>query len=192
MGSRSPSRRARPCCRPRSRTASQSRITATTRRSASTVPAACASSRSRRCRSCRRRARRSAPRAWWSSTETPEVIEARAGVFEFLLREPPARLPGVRQGRRVPAPGFLVQLRSRREPDGVPAARVRRRRREGRRRLRTDAHAEPQPLHPVHAVRPVHERDRRRRADRRSSTAATAARSPRSRRKASTRCSRAT
>ena len=141
------------------------RTTAITPASASTAPAASASSRSRRCRSCRRRARRSAPTAWSCSTRTPEVVEARAGVFEFLLDQPPARLPGVRQGRRVSAAGFLVHVRTRSEPDGVSAARVRRRGREGRRRLRPDADAEPQPLHPLHAVRAVHARRRRRRAD---------------------------
>ena len=77
----------------------------------------------------------------------------------------PARLPRLRQGRRVPAPGLLLQLRPQREPHGVPAARVRRRGRPRRRRLRPDADAEPQPLHPVHALRPVHARGRDRRAD---------------------------
>ena len=80
--------------------------------------------------------------------------------------QPPARLPGVRQGRRVPAPGFLLQLRTRRKPDGLPASRVRWRRREGGCGLRPDADAEPQPLHPVHALRAVHARGGRRRADR--------------------------
>ena len=78
----------------------------------------------------------------------------------------PARLPGVRQGRRVPAAGFLVHVRQRREPHGLPAPHVRRRGREGRRRLRPDADAEPQPLHPVHALQPLHGGSRRRRADR--------------------------
>ena len=77
----------------------------------------------------------------------------------------PARLPGVRQGRRVSAAGFFLHVRARPEPDGVPAPRVRRRRRQGRRRFRADADAEPQPLHPLHALRAVHARRRRRRAD---------------------------
>ena len=79
--------------------------------------------------------------------------------------QPPARLPGLRQGRRVPAAGFLVHVRTRSEPDGISAARVRRRRRERRRRLRTDADAQPPALHPLHALRPLHARRRRRRAD---------------------------
>ena len=77
----------------------------------------------------------------------------------------PARLPRLRQGRRVSAPGLLLQLRPQREPHGVPAARVRRRGCPRRRRLRADADAEPQPLHPVHALRAVHARGRDRRAD---------------------------
>ena len=79
--------------------------------------------------------------------------------------QPSARLPGLRQGRRVPAAGFLLHVRTRSEPHGVSAPGVRRRGREGRRRLRPDADAQPQPLHPLHAVRPVHARRRRRRAD---------------------------
>ena len=76
-----------------------------------------------------------------------------------------ARLPGLRQGRRVPAPGFLLHVRARSEPDGVSAPRVRRRGRARRRRLRPDADAQPAALHSVHALRPLHARDRRRRAD---------------------------
>ena len=104
----------------------------------------------------------------------------------------PARLPGVRQGRRVPAAGLLVRVRQRRQPHGLPAPDVRRRGREGRRRLRPDADAEPQPLHPVHALQPVH--GAKSTATRRSapSIAATAARSRPSTSRASTRCCRAT
>jgi len=43
------------------------------------------------------------------STRTPNVVEARASVFEFLLINI-RRLSGVRQGRRVPAAGFLYQF----------------------------------------------------------------------------------
>ena len=100
------------------------------------------------------------------STRDPEMVQARAGVFEFLLVNHPARLPGLRQGRRVPAAGLLLHVRAGRKPHGLSAPRVRRRRREGRRRLRADADAQPQPLHPLHALRPVHARGRRRRTDR--------------------------
>jgi hypothetical protein len=88
------------------------------------------------------------------STQTPDVVEARASVFEFLL------INGVRQGRRVPASGFLIQLRAEREPDGVSAPGLRRRGSPGRRGLRTDPDAQPQPLHPLHAMRPFHARGR--------------------------------
>ena len=60
-------------------------------------------------------------------TRTAEVVEARAGVFEFLLDQSSARLPGLRQGRRVSAAGLLLHVRPRSEPDGVPAPHVRRR-----------------------------------------------------------------
>ncbi len=40
-------------------------------------------------------------------------------------RQPPARLPGLRQGRRVPAPGPDVPLRAGKHPDGVREAHVR-------------------------------------------------------------------
>ena len=63
----------------------------------------------------------------------------------------------------MPAPGFFVYIRARREPHGLSAPRLRRRRRQGGRRFRADADAEPQSLHPVHAMRPLHEGDRRRR-----------------------------
>ena len=53
------------------------------------------------------------------STQTPDVVEARASVFEFLLINHPLDCPGLRQGRRVSAAGFLLQLRAQREPDGV-------------------------------------------------------------------------
>ena len=99
-------------------------------------------------------------------TQDPEAVDGRKGVFEFLLDQPPARLPGVRQGRRVPAAGFLVRVRQRRKPHGLPAPHVRRRGRQGRRRLRPDADAEPQSLHPLHALQPLHGGSRRRRADR--------------------------
>ena len=43
-------------------------------------------------------------------TQTARVKEAQEAVVEFLLDQPPARLPGLRQGRRVPAAGHLVRL----------------------------------------------------------------------------------
>ena len=126
------------------------------------------------------------------STEPPDVVQARAGRVRVPAGQPPARLPGVRQGRRVPAAGLLLFLRPRRQPDGVPAPDIRRRGREGRRRLRADADAEPQPVHPLHPLRAVHAGGRRRRADRHRRRAATTARLRRSRSRACIRSSRAT
>ena len=78
----------------------------------------------------------------------------------------PARLPCVRQRRRMPASGFLVRVRPRTQPHGISAARVRRRRRRGRHRFWPHADAQPQPVHPVYSLRAVHARRGRRRADR--------------------------
>ena len=125
-------------------------------------------------------------------TSSPEVVAGAGQRVRVPADQPPARLPRLRQGRRVPAAGLLVHVRAGGQPDGVPAPHVRRRGRQGGRRLRADADAEPQPLHHVHAVRPVHEG--RSTATRRSasSIAATAARSRPSRSRACTRSSRAT
>ena len=46
-------------------------------------------------------------------TESEVTKKAQDGVLEFLLDQPPARLPGVRQGRRVPAAGPDHVLRAR-------------------------------------------------------------------------------
>ena len=125
------------------------------------------------------------------STRTDEVAGARRRV-RVPADQPSARLPGLRQGRRVPAPGFLLHVRARPKPDGISSSRVRRRGGARRRRLRPDADAQPAALHSLHALRPLHAR--RSTATRRStsSIAATAARSPPSRSKGCTRCSRAT
>ena len=96
----------------------------------------------------------------------PTWSQARAGVFEFLLVNHPLDCPVCDKGGECPLQDFSYSFGPQRKPDGVPAPHVRRRGREGRRRLRADADAEPQPLHPLHAVRPLHARDRRRRADR--------------------------
>ena len=78
------------------------------RRSASTAPAASASSRSRRWRSCRPPARRSATDGMVVSTQTPGRRRGARRRVRVPADQPPARLPGLRQGRRVPAPGLLV------------------------------------------------------------------------------------
>ena len=45
-------------------------------------------------------------------TRTDEVAAARAGVFEFLLDQPSARLSCLRQRRRVSVAGLLVHVRT--------------------------------------------------------------------------------
>ena len=75
-------------------------------------------------------------------------------------RQPPARLPGVRQGRRVPAAGPGVQPRSRREPLRRGEAALREADPDQRPRP-----ARPRALHPVRPLHPLRRRGRRRPAD---------------------------
>ena len=84
----------------------------------------------------------------------------RAGVLEFLLVNHPLDCPVCDKPRaaKCPLQDFAL-VWSRLEPDGFPASGIRRRRRQGRCRLRSDADAQPQSLHFVHAVRPLHARD---------------------------------
>src|SRR4029079_6566264 len=108
------------------------------------------------------------------STRTPEVETARAGVFEFLLVNHPLDCPVCDKGGECPLQDFSYEFgpdASRMEfprrafhgaAHGVCAARIRRRLREGQRRLRADADAEPQSLHPLYALRALHARGRRR------------------------------
>ena len=99
------------------------------------------------------------------STQTPDVVEARASVFEFLLINHPLDCPVCDKGGECPLQDFSYSFGPnesrmefpRRVFDGEGVQR--------RRRFRPDADAQPQPLHPVHALRPVHARGRRRRAD---------------------------
>ena len=99
------------------------------------------------------------------STQTPDVVEARASVFEFLLINHPLDCPVCDKGGECPLQDFSYSFGPnesrmefpRRVFDGEGV--------QGRRRLRPDADAQPQPLHPLHALRPVHARGRRRRAD---------------------------
>ena len=48
----------------------------------------------------------SAPTAWWCTTRTPEVVEARAGVFEFLLVNHPLDCPVCDKGGECPLQDF--------------------------------------------------------------------------------------
>ena len=65
-------------------------------------------------------------------------------------RQPPARLPGLRQGRRVPAPGPDVPVRAREHADDVPEAHVR----EADPDL-ADDRARPRALHPLLPLHPL-------------------------------------
>ena len=56
-------------------------------------------------------------------TRTDDVVGGAGGRVRVPAGQPSARLPRLRQGRRVSAPGFLVHLRARPEPHGVSAAR---------------------------------------------------------------------
>ena len=47
-----------------------------------------------------------APRAWWSHTHDPDVVEARAGVFEFLLINHPLDCPVCDKGGECPLQDF--------------------------------------------------------------------------------------
>ena len=97
---------------------------------------------------------------------TRKSVEARAGVLEFLLVNHPLDCPVCDKGGECPLQDFSYIFGPAESRMDFPRRDVRRRRREGRRGLRADADAQPQPLHPVHAVRALHARDRRRRADR--------------------------
>ncbi len=56
------------------------------------------------------------PRAWRCVTDSDKVQEGPGRRARVPARQPPARLPGLRQGRRVPAAGPGPGLRAGREP----------------------------------------------------------------------------
>ena len=97
------------------------------------------------------------------------------GRARAAARQPPARLPGVRQGRRVPAAGPDVQPRSRREPLRRGEAPLREADPDQRPRV-----PRPRALHPVRSLHPVRRRGGRRCAHPLHRAAATTRRSPRS------------
>ena len=82
------------------------------------------------------------------------------GRARAAARQPPARLPGVRQGRRVPAAGPGVQPRSRREPVRRGEAPLREADPDQRPRV-----PRPRALHPVRPLHALRRRGRRRQAD---------------------------
>ena len=90
-----------------------------------------------------------------------EGAEGPGGRARVPARQPPPRLPGLRQGRRVPAAGPDALARPGREPirrGEAPLGEADRDRPARRPR--------PRALHPVRPLHPVRRRDRRRGADR--------------------------
>ena len=77
--------------------------------------AGCAWSRSRACAGCRPPAARRSPRTWSCAPTRRSSKTPRTAILELLLTAPPARLPGLRQGRRVPAAGPHLQVRPRQD-----------------------------------------------------------------------------
>ena len=81
-------------------------------------------------------------------TQTQRVHEAQRAVVEFLLDQPPARLPGLRQGRRVPAAGRHLRL----GPRDVALHRAQAPLQEAARALAADRDR-PRALHPLLPLR---------------------------------------
>ena len=108
---------------------------------------------------CSRRAWSPSPPTWWS-TPSPPTLQRAGGRHRAAARQPSARLPGVRQGRRVPAAGSGVQPRSRREPLRRREASLREADPDQRSRA-----ARSRALHPVRSLHPLRRRGRRRCAD---------------------------
>ena len=106
-------------------------------------------------------------------TQTDRVKEAQEAVVEFLLDQPPARLPGLRQGRRVPAAGHLLRLGRRH----LALHRAQAPLREAARALAADRDR-PRALHPLLPLRALHARRSPRTT---SSSSRSAARTPSSR-----------
>ena len=146
--------------RRRASSASRSRASATTRCSTRSVPAGSASSRSRgsasRSPSCTVDRHR---RAWSIKTQLTSAGrgEGAGGQPRVPAAQPPARLPGLRQGRRVPAAEPDAGQRRRREPVQRRQAHVR----EADRDLLAGA-ARPRALRAVRALHAVLAADRRR------------------------------
>ena len=93
-------------------------------------------------------------------TATPRRQAGPGGRARAAARQPPARLPGVRQGRRVPAAGPGVHPRPRREPLRRGEAPLREADPDQRPRL-----PRPRALHPLRPLHPLRRRGRRRPAD---------------------------
>ncbi len=149
-----------PRSRPRAPPGSTSRTSATTPTCRSSASAGSAWSRSR------------GSRAWRSPARPPardgmvvHVGDLRAGQggarggHGVPARQPPARLPGLRPGRRVPPAGPLVSSSGpRHHPHGRDAADLPGPRAAADRAARDP---EPEPLHPLLALHPLHPGDLR-------------------------------
>ena len=137
---------------------SRSRSSATSRGSGRrSARAACASSRSRGSRSSRRAARSPRKRGWSSAPPRRPARRRRpARDARVHPRQPPARLPGLRQGRRVPAAGPDLPVRAGRDADDLPEDDLR----QADPGLAADR-ARPRALHPLLPVYAVLERRRR-------------------------------
>ena len=89
-------------------------------------------------------------------TQTERVQDAQQAVVEFLLDQPPARLPGLRQGRRVPAAGHHLRLgRRASRASSSPSATS-----QAAGALAADRHR-PRALHPLLPLRALLAGDRR-------------------------------
>ena len=132
---------------------------------------------------------RPSPRAWCVRTQlTSEVAgKAQAGRHGVPPDQPPAGLPDLRQGRRVPAAEPGDEPRPRR----VALRRRRSARSQADQRLRADP-AGPRALHLVRPLHPVRRRDRRRPVHRPARAAAPTSRSAPARTSRSTPTSPAT
>ena len=94
-------------------------------------------------------------------TASPTGPQGPGGRARVPPRQPPARLPGLRQGRRVPAAGPGALARPGREPLRRGEAPLGQADRPRPARL-----ARPRAVHPVRPLHPLRRGDRRRRADR--------------------------
>ena len=143
--------------RPRHR---RSRTTATTRSSRSTAAAACAWSRSRACRSSPSPATRRSRDGMVVDTRGARGREGAPGRAGAAARQPSARLPDLRPGRRVLPAGLRVRATARRE------ARTQEPRRKALKRVDDRSARRPRPgaLHPLPPLRPLLPRRSPRRA----------------------------
>ena len=79
-----------------------------------------------------------------TAATSAKAAEGPGGHARVHPRQPPARLPGLRQGRRVPAPGSRVSVRAREHADVLPEAD------DGQAHPGVAAHrARPRALHPL-------------------------------------------